>query len=271
MKKIYFLLSMFFISCWSFAQVGINTNTPEGILDINSNNMGIIYPVVSLTDVFVETISNPKSGIPFLVAGTTVYNTNNSSIGPNSVSSGIYIWNGTKWIPSFSKDDNILAVQNSNFRSEADLGAENIDFNVSSFTPSYSGIYRIVITVNFGGGRMRNITAPFYQNFGAQGGTFSFNFNSNTSMFSVNSLSGRNNDNTLTGIGDSVFENKFHQVTYIVEESLVKNTTYNFVLSYDMDENTDFTDNGNSSNNGRGFIRNNNDLVSTIEFNYIDD
>ncbi len=52
MKKItlsnkLYLVILFFISGIVFAQVGINTTDPKGILDINSTTLGVVYPNVN--------------------------------------------------------------------------------------------------------------------------------------------------------------------------------------------------------------------------------
>lgn len=267
MKKLYLLILLLIPSLALEAQVGINTTTPEGILDISGSNVGLIYPVVSLSDVNVETISNPNGSN--LVAGTTVFNTNTSTAGSDSVYPGIYIWTGTKWIPQFNKNDSMLAVQTTaSLRTQANVGAQSIAFDNTSFTPNFSGEYRIVVTVHFGGGRLRSVINPQYANFGNQKGEFDFIFNSVSHTFDVRSNSGVNFDDYSDGGTNRNYVNQFHQATYIVNKDLTRGTTYNFSLNFDMDSKGAFVSNGNSGD-GRGYIDINNDILCTIEFNYM--
>lgn len=77
--------------------IGIGTNTPNGILDMASSTMGMVPPRVSLTSTIVEApILNPQGGS--IVAGTCVYNTNTAGSSPNNVAPGLYFWNGTRWV-----------------------------------------------------------------------------------------------------------------------------------------------------------------------------
>ncbi len=83
------------MSSISFAQIGIGTSTPEGILDIDSNIYGVVYPSVALTATNVEApVVNPRGG--GLAVGTTVYNTNTTSTGTKDVEPGIFSWDGTQ-------------------------------------------------------------------------------------------------------------------------------------------------------------------------------
>ncbi len=83
------------------AQVGINTTTPRGALDINTTNTGFVYPVVSLASTTTETVTNPNAAN--IIAGTTVYNNVSTNAGEDSVYPGVYVWDGSKWIPQFNK------------------------------------------------------------------------------------------------------------------------------------------------------------------------
>lgn len=75
-----------------FAQqnVGIGTTTPNAnaILDINSNNKGLLVPRLSLTN---TTAVSPLSAF---VAGLVVYNTATAG----DVTPGYYGCDGTKWV-----------------------------------------------------------------------------------------------------------------------------------------------------------------------------
>lgn len=92
MKKIiviYVLCASFF----SFSQVGVGTNSPDGsaILDLTSTNKGLLLPRISLTSILdVTTISNPATGL-------LVYNTATSGSNTSLVLPGFYSFNGTTW------------------------------------------------------------------------------------------------------------------------------------------------------------------------------
>lgn len=91
--RIIILLVVILFSISTFSQVGIGTTSPDGssILDINSNNTGLLIPRVSLSD-----ITNGSSPINSPAVSLLVYNTNASTAGGNGV--GYYYWNGTIWV-----------------------------------------------------------------------------------------------------------------------------------------------------------------------------
>ncbi|MEZ4874672.1 MAG: hypothetical protein R2793_04310 [Flavobacteriaceae bacterium] len=77
--------------------IGIGTNAPNGLFDMNSSTMGMVPPRVSLTSTLVESpVVNPQGGS--LAAGTCVYNTNTAGAAPNNVAPGLYFWNGSRWV-----------------------------------------------------------------------------------------------------------------------------------------------------------------------------
>lgn len=120
--------TIFVLTCsisMNFAQVGINTTIPQGMLDINSTNQGVIFPKVMLTDTNNQLpVVNPNGGN--LAIGTIVYNSNTSGTAPNNVSPGYYYWNGTKW-QSFSE----ISVSNTSI-------STLIDPNILGYLPSYT-------------------------------------------------------------------------------------------------------------------------------------
>ncbi len=93
------LLTFFvFLPFLSFAQVGVNTTTPNAALDIQSTNNGVLIPRVQLTDALdIVTVVNPAGGA--LSTSTLVYNITPAGIAPNIVTAGFYYWDGAKWIP----------------------------------------------------------------------------------------------------------------------------------------------------------------------------
>lgn len=85
--KLLFILSISIVS----AQVGIGTTNPNGALDIESSNEGLLIPRVSLLATNVVTINTPEES-------ELVYNTNTSGSGPNQVTPGFYYWDGSSWV-----------------------------------------------------------------------------------------------------------------------------------------------------------------------------
>lgn len=77
--------------------VGFGTNTPGGILELNSSTNGFVLPRVSLNNTTsASPVVNPQGGN--LIVGTTVYNTATSGTSPNNVAPGLYYWNGSRWV-----------------------------------------------------------------------------------------------------------------------------------------------------------------------------
>ncbi len=143
----------------SIAQVGIGTNTPQGILDIDSSTMGVVYPSAALTGTNVAApVVNPLGG--GLVPGTTVYNTNTTSTGSNDVEPGIYTWDGTEWVIQFFKRQTQLYKQSSILRTSSTPGYQDVPgLGVAdgiTFFAKYNGTYKIEIKTNYGGGDMVN-------------------------------------------------------------------------------------------------------------------
>lgn len=77
--------------------VGLGTNTPGGVLELNSTTSGLVLPRVALTATNVAApVVNPQGGS--LIVGTTVYNTATAGTAPNNVAPGLYYWNGSRWV-----------------------------------------------------------------------------------------------------------------------------------------------------------------------------
>lgn len=267
MKNIYILL-ITFISIHAFSQVGIGTSTPKGALDVTSSTMGIVYPQVTLTDRVTETITNPNGGS--IVVGTTVYNTTISGSGVNTVYPGIYIWDGSIWIPQYHKDDYKLCYQTTDVRPASSSGNQTITFDTNSFTPKFNGNYLVTVTVHYGGGLL---DAPAgidqWVNFNAEEGQFDFTFNGNTHSHTVKTFSGYNDDKLFDGGSTNNHTNRYNQQTFTIPVSLVRNTTYPFTLTFNQAVANGFQDDGNnSSGDGRGYITINNMVKCTVEFNY---
>ncbi len=78
------------------AQVGIGTTNPAAgaMLDINSDNSGIVIPRVALTATNLQApITAPSPEI-----GLMVFNTATAGTAPNNVTPGFYFWNGSGWV-----------------------------------------------------------------------------------------------------------------------------------------------------------------------------
>src|SRR5690606_6270562 len=91
MKTTYFFILFSFVSILSFAQVGINTTSPDpsSILDVSATNKGVLFPRVALTG------SGDNSTIPNPAISLLVYNTaSNGGLTP-----GFYFWSGSSWSP----------------------------------------------------------------------------------------------------------------------------------------------------------------------------
>ncbi|WP_052476972.1 hypothetical protein [Nonlabens marinus] len=106
MKQFYVLLVIFCFSSLAFSQVGINTISPNesSILDISSNDKGVLFPRMDLGDLNnAAPVSNPEKGL-------TVWNTNSSA-------EGLYFWDGAKW----SSYVEVTSSSNNSFYTEGDI------------------------------------------------------------------------------------------------------------------------------------------------------
>lgn len=78
--------------------VGIGTDTPNGVLEINSSTTGLVLPRVALQATNIQApIVNPRGAVA-LEPGTTVYNTATAGTTPINVAPGLYYWNGSRWV-----------------------------------------------------------------------------------------------------------------------------------------------------------------------------
>ncbi|MBL7886632.1 MAG: tail fiber domain-containing protein [Flavobacterium sp.] len=84
------------ISSYGMAQVGVNTTTPNAMMEISSTTNGFLLPRVALAGTNVAApVVNPQGGA--ILESTLVYNTATVA-GVNGVTPGYYYWNGTRWI-----------------------------------------------------------------------------------------------------------------------------------------------------------------------------
>lgn len=276
MKQTYIFITTIVISCvfntLGFSQIGIGTSTPNGMLEIKSTDYGLVYPIVSLTRTDTQTILNPLDGLE-IVDGTSVYNVNTTSNGIYSVYEGLYVWDATnnKWTPQFSKKDYAIRSQNEDVRTASGVSLLSLGFDDNTFTPKYSGVYKISIQVPFGGGQLRNPNSSYHVNFAPAECEFTFEFNSNNYTFSVQSYSALNRDNAFVGSGTKIdYVNSYTQATYVLEETLIAGTTYTFSLGFLQATAPDFINNGEALTTGQGYIYQQGAIKYNVEFTYID-
>ncbi len=104
MKKRLFISIVLLLSLSGFTQIGINTTTPNAMLDVSSATNGFLIPRIALTaDNVAAPVVNPQGGA--LPVSTLIYNTAIVA-GVNGVAPGYYYWNGSLWIPFSSSTSN---------------------------------------------------------------------------------------------------------------------------------------------------------------------
>lgn len=261
------LLAFCLLATMGTAQVGIGTTAPNGILDINSNTFGVVYPVVALTATDIQApVTNPNSGN--LVAGTTVYNTNSTNSGTESVYPGTYMWNGTDWIPQFSKRQSEIFFQSGVLRSSSTGGYENVPglgaAANKSFTAKYTGFYRIEVRVNYGGGTIEEPGSGDGEvNTAYQDGTFRFVLENHPDQsLDIKSISTYNN------LFNAHYNGVWKETYFVAYQNLNAGQTYDFNLTFDQSDSPGFENNGNSGV-GRGYVGK--DIPCSVEFTYVED
>ena len=258
-NKILFSFLFFFFLINVQAQVGVGTTNPEGMLDLESNSAGFVFPKVALTSRSTESpVTNPNGG--GLAEGTVVYNTNTTQTGTNDVYPGIYVWDGNEWIAQYIKEDNQKFEQSTlEFRVPLSGGFRNVPglANGSSFTPKYSGVYRIEANFNFGAGEINAPDAPNSIRMATQEGYFRFNFNANNYDIYTHAYS-INNELINSGTGYEAFR---HDSSLILYENLRAGVTYSFGLRVDVQVSNEF-----QTNAYVGI-----DLPCTVEFIYLEE
>lgn len=94
------LLLLLILPIFSMAQVGVNTTSPNAMLDVTSTSNGVLIPRIQLSSTADNsTIVNPAGGA--VVTSTLIYNIGAAGTAPNNVTAGFYYWNNTisRWIP----------------------------------------------------------------------------------------------------------------------------------------------------------------------------
>ncbi len=276
-KLLLMLLCISFVS--TNAQVGIGTLSPDGALDLNSdqekdgsgvNKYGLVLPRVALSRVDLEApVVNPVAPGD-LATGTVVYNTATTEEGRFSVYPGIYMWDGEDWINEFPKKNATIfkqeypnpgapwlrTVTTGSYQEIPGLGVSD----AKTFTPAYSGTYKIEVSVNWGSGTVEDPGSTI--NISAQEGIFKFSFGTPAvdEFIPVKTWSAK------YGAG-TVYYDIWEQFTIVVYKDLVAGTAYPFNLGFDQTVSDGFIDNGNSGQ-GMGWIGI--DLPCTVEFVFLD-
>jgi hypothetical protein len=125
MKKFIYLL-FFLIASPIIAQVGINTDNPQGQLDVVSNDSGVLFPRIELTSLTTESpVINPNGGS--LQNGTVIYNTG-ASVGEV----GLYIWNGNLWAKLVDDSEKRVAIGKFRITATGSLDITGLPFQPSS-------------------------------------------------------------------------------------------------------------------------------------------
>ena len=253
----------------SHGQVGINTTTPNGILEISSPNQGVVLPRLALTATNVMApATNPQGGdIP---NGTVVYNTNKTITGTNDVSPGIYVWID-EWVPQFSRKQSELFRSDIGLLSKASDDYKAIDFEETlTFEAEYTGNYRIDIKVNFGGGNAKvpdqgsgSSKSNGNLNIAKASGKFRFTIKGNNYYIPVHAYSTAYD----SSIGATNYFAIWQEYSATIYLPFTADQTKTFALAFDMDSAPEYEEEG--SGNGRGVIAYDNPC--TIEITYVGD
>ncbi|WP_203293820.1 hypothetical protein [Luteirhabdus pelagi] len=255
------------------AQVGVATNQPEGILDLqNSGSAGFVFPRVALTSTLVEApVTNPNGGS--LVEGTVVFNTNSTATGANDVTPGIYVWEGSRWNPQFLREDTVKFEQSPlDFRTTTGSTSYNNGSSDwvevpglgsgSTFTPKYTGTYRIEANFNFGSGEVKTPSSGNIS-MSTMEGLFRLTFDGSNDVIYTHSY-GMYND----ALGGGTYTEEYRHETSIVKYvTLTAGQTYNFMVEIDIFVGDGYVDNGNSGT-GRGHVGVG--IPCTLEFSFIE-
>jgi len=288
MKKIKINKHLFFaiftlIAITSLAQVsisnGVPTATPKGLVDMQNSTAGIVYPRFALTSTQVEAPVQNPDGSGSLVPGTVVYNTATTSTGTNDVYPGIYAWNGTEWTTQYIKEDSDVLLQsslgqrvvtNSTTINTSATGGDYVDVvglgAGSTFTPKYTGAYRIKANVNFGAGEI--VPEPGYAtSMATEEGYFRITLGPDYYVIYTHAYS-IHNDDIDSG---TYFEQFRHDSSLIVYVDLVAGVPFSYRFEIDVFVADNFVDGGNAGSGGVGRAYVGVGLPCTIEFTYVDD
>ena len=286
-KRILLIIILFAVSLTTAkAQIGIGTTSPEGAIDVAGSSSGLLFPRVALNSTEdVATVVNPNGGI--LAAGTTVFNTNNTTSGNNDVQEGVYTFDGSKWQPQFSREDYVLYNQSGGCQ-RATIQGGILEYTTANaiaglnnqvFTPKYSGIYRIEVKTNFGAGKIEDFTdSESYISLATSEGAFFFKLEGNGSImidpesssfdytqgWSYTHAYSAESDNEATAIESY---NVPHYATLVYYKTLIAGIPYTFNLRHKAYTGEAFFQNGGASGEGMGHIGH--DVPCSVEFEFL--
>lgn len=276
MKKNYFYfycIVCLFVFPNGFGQVGIGTSSPKGALDIQSTQYGVVFPQVALTATNLQApVVNPTGSS--LQVGTTIYNTNTTNSGSFDVEPGIYAWSGSIWVKQYYKSQVEIFTQTNILRTRSTGSFQEVPglkpSQEKKFFAKYTGLYKIEVRANYGGGAMVDNDAV---NVGLFEGDFRFILDTTPYLIHAKSYSIFNQYIGTTGTNFSNISDQVYRIIYV---NLVENTYYNFSLEFDQadDPDPDFLKGylGNGNNNatygdGRGYVGV--DIPCYIEFTFL--
>ncbi|MCH9659438.1 MAG: hypothetical protein K0U54_00860 [Bacteroidetes bacterium] len=269
-------------------QVGINTTDPQGALDINSSSFGMVYPRVALTSsVTAAPVTQPDGSA--IVAGTVIYNTSNTSLGSNDVSPGLHVWDGTKWLHQFLKEEYQKIEQTGgcqrttireSYSNPTPLDADNIaGITAQTFDPKFSGRYKVEVKTNFAGGEIDPFTSSSPISLATTEGGFFFSMSGSgvdidptSSVFDYTEgwiyTHSYSSHNTIESpnIQNQEVEHFGVLVYYLY---LMENSTYTFTLSNCINTGHAYFLNNGDSGAGQGHIGH--DIPCSVEFTYLGD
>ena len=273
-KVFSFVFLLLMSSC--FAQVGINITQPKGALDINSTTQGLVLPRVALQSTVDQApIVNPKSGVTVIPIGTVVYNTVTTTNGTNDVSPGMYSWDGSNWNIEFTRNQAGIVEQTSVFamRTNSSAGFQNVAGVSGTFTPRYTGKYRIKLRVNYAGSSAKvpkksgGSQSDGYLNVARAEGTFRFAFGSTNYDIPAHAYSTAYEPSEGATNYFAIWQ-EYSAVIY-VQLTALDNQAFN--LSFDQDVLPDYLSNGNTGGGGDGRGHVGYDIPCTFEIIYVGD
>lgn len=258
------------VSLSNYGQVSISdgtpTTTPNGLVDMQNSMAGLVYPRFALTDIYVEAPVQNPDGTGSLVPGTVVYNTNTTSRGDDTdVYPGIYAWDGTEWKTQYIKEDSYIAEQTT-LEQRITFNGGYVDVNGlgagSSFTPKYTGTYRVKANFNFGAGEVNSYSGHAIS-MATQEGFFRITLGPDSYEIYTHAYSVHNSDIS----GGTLFEQFRHDSSLILYVDLVEGVPFSYRFEMDMFVSDNFVDNGNSGT-GRAYVGVG--LPCHIEFTYLE-
>jgi len=248
-NRIYFAcLALSSLFCGSLSsQIGVNTATPNGILEVNTAIQGVVLPRIALNNTTdITNVINPHPTETDLLNGTVIYNTATQ----NDVTPGMYVWIVDKWVPQFDKKKQSELFQQTtmNIRTQSDGSYESIALTNSSFTAAYSGLYKIEVNVNFGGGdaKVPDGSSEGDLNIARMSGNFRLIFGGDTYIIPVHSYSTAYN-------GGTNYFGIWKQFNLVTKIDLTQGESRSVNLSFFQDPAPEFEGNGNNNNSDGQF------------------